>query len=163
MVDALKNAFSCGFRSLYPELIAQLDLLLILIKGRQYPEICHAVAQQIAGVKSFSPVFNDVPQLGRFLPELLAMTTLSGDQLSSSATVCVPPTMQLLVCLETNLFSHVARAPHNKELTKLLMEHCADVFKCAAKQAVAIARSLPVAIKLQYSVAAVSSCYSFFT
>ena len=148
MVNALKNAFSCGFRSLYPELITQLDLLLILIKGGQFPEICHAVAQQIAGVKSFSPVFNDVPQLARFLPELLAMTTLSNNQLSSSAAVFAPPTLQLLVCLETNLFSNVARAAHNKELTKLLMEHCADVFKCATRQAEAIARSLSFANKL---------------
>ena len=137
---AIRNAFFAGFRSLYPQLIEQLSLLMILMKSNQYPDICQAVAQQISGVKSFSQVFDNPEHLKRVLPELLEMSTASEEQLSGSDAVPVPPTLQLLAAIEMNMLSHVARHPKNAQLTKLLMEHTVDVLHLAAKQATALAQ-----------------------
>ena len=140
VLAALQQAFDAGFRPLYPSVTQQLRLLIDLMEGNHHPDLAQVIAGQIAGVKSWSALFEDIDGLTPMLEALLKFSTASDAQLMSNDKLVPPATINLLVCLERNLLSQAARSAENKALSQLLMTHCAAVLTAAAKQAMAIAR-----------------------
>ena len=88
---ALQEAFSTGFRSLYPTIRGQLRLLLELLQSRSHPDLTRVIANQIAGVKSWGALFKEVEGLADILQTLLKFSTASDAQLRSDKQTQTPP------------------------------------------------------------------------